>query len=102
MVLQGDQLEQVVFIFSGLLQLTHHSTGRSNSRSLEAGDFFGDDLLTWASQPNSSTQNLPPSSFTVKCITNVEAFCLPAQDVKHLIRFNYSQRFQLALRDHHA
>ncbi|KMT12155.1 hypothetical protein BVRB_5g101040 isoform C [Beta vulgaris subsp. vulgaris] len=101
-VLQGDPLEQVVFVFSGLLQLTHRTAGRSNSRKLEAGDFFGDDLLTWASQPNSSTQNLPPSNFTVKCISNVEAFCLPAQDVRHLVIFNYSQKFQLALRDHHA
>ncbi|KAL2902340.1 Cyclic nucleotide-gated ion channel 18 [Bienertia sinuspersici] len=103
-VLQGDPLDQVVFIFTGLLQLTtHHSISRhTQSRNLEAGDFFGDDLITWALQPNPSTQNLPPSNFSVKCITNVEAFCLPAEHLRLLAVFNYIHRFQHALREHHA
>ncbi|KAL2902317.1 Cyclic nucleotide-gated ion channel 18 [Bienertia sinuspersici] len=103
-ILQGDPLDQVVFIFTGLLQLTtHHSTSRhTHSRNLEAGDFFGDDLLTWALQPNPSTQNLPPSNFSVKCITDVEAFCLPAEHLRLLVIFNYIHRFQHALREHHA
>ncbi|KAK4339384.1 hypothetical protein RND71_040846 [Anisodus tanguticus] len=47
----------------------------------EAGDFCGDELLTWALDPHASS-TLPASTRTVQAVTDVEAFALIADDLK--------------------
>ncbi|XP_021718962.1 cyclic nucleotide-gated ion channel 18-like isoform X2 [Chenopodium quinoa] len=65
------------------------------------GDLCGSELLTWASLPFASIQHLPSSSQSIKCLTNVEAFSLLAEDLKLLgIHFSYCWKFQQALRWH--
>ncbi|CAI0449899.1 unnamed protein product [Linum tenue] len=72
-------------------------TGFFNSEYLKAGDFCGEELLTWALDPHTSS-NLPISTRTVRTITEVEAFALTAEDLKfkqlrHTFRF-YSQQWR--------
>ncbi|XP_061375933.1 cyclic nucleotide-gated ion channel 1-like [Gastrolobium bilobum] len=52
-----------------------------NSLILKAGDFCEEELLTWALDPNSSS-NVPTSTRTVETISEVEAFALMADDLK--------------------
>ncbi|MCD7471266.1 Cyclic nucleotide-gated ion channel 1 [Datura stramonium] len=56
-------------------------TGFINSASLKAGDFCGEELLTWALDPHTSS-GLPPSTTTVQAVTDAEAFALTADDLK--------------------
>ncbi|PQQ04203.1 hypothetical protein Pyn_24789 [Prunus yedoensis var. nudiflora] len=56
-------------------------TGFFNSEYLKAGDFCGEELLTWALDPHSSS-NLPISTRTVQALSEVEAFALKADDLK--------------------
>ncbi|KAF2312153.1 hypothetical protein GH714_028302 [Hevea brasiliensis] len=58
-------------------------TGFFNSECLTAGDFCGEELLTWALDPHSSS-NLPISTRTVQTITEVEAFALWADGLKFI------------------
>ncbi|KAK9280695.1 hypothetical protein L1049_014393 [Liquidambar formosana] len=48
---------------------------------IKANDFCGEELSTWALDPNSSS-NLPTSTRTVGALTEVEAFALMADDLK--------------------
>nr|POE52570.1 protein cngc15a [Quercus suber] len=54
-------------------------SGFFNSCSIGAGDFCGEELLTWALDPRPNVV-LPSSTRTVKAITEVEAFALIAED----------------------
>nr|CAB3502988.1 unnamed protein product [Digitaria exilis] len=56
-------------------------TGFFNSDVLKGGDFCGEELLTWALDPT-STSSLPSSTRTVKTISEVEAFSLRAEDLR--------------------
>lgn len=56
-------------------------TGFFNSDYLKAGDFCGEELLTWALDPHLSN-NLPISTRTVQALSEVEAFALVADDLK--------------------
>ncbi|KAJ9139775.1 hypothetical protein P3X46_030479 [Hevea brasiliensis] len=58
-------------------------TGFFNSECLTAGDFCGEELLTWALDPHCSS-NLPISTRTVQTITEVEAFALWADGLKFI------------------
>ncbi|GMH18355.1 hypothetical protein Nepgr_020196 [Nepenthes gracilis] len=80
---EGDPVDEMLFIMRGkLLTMTTNGgrTGFLNSDCLKAGDFCGEELLTWALDPNSSS-NLPISTRTVRSITEVEAFALKADDL---------------------
>ncbi|KAJ6418781.1 hypothetical protein OIU84_002041 [Salix udensis] len=83
-VREGDPVHEMLFVKRGKLLTITTNGGRSgifNSVYLEAGDFCGDELLTWALDPHSSS-NLPISTRTVRTITEVEAFALMADDLK--------------------
>lgn len=83
-VREGDPVDEMLFIMRGkLLTITTNGgrTGFFNSEYLKAGDFCGEELLTWALDPNSSS-NLPISTRTVRTLTEVEAFALVAEDLK--------------------
>ncbi|RZC07195.1 cyclic nucleotide-gated ion channel 1-like [Glycine soja] len=81
---EGDPVDEMLFIMRGkLLTVTTNGgrTGFFNSEYLKAGDFCGEELLTWALDPQSSS-NLPISTRTVQTLSEVEAFALKADDLK--------------------
>ncbi|KNA09522.1 hypothetical protein SOVF_152890 [Spinacia oleracea] len=81
---EGDPVDAMVFVMRGkLLTITTNGgrTGFLNSEYLKAGDFCGEELLTWALDPSPSS-NLPLSTRTVQTLTEVEAFALMADDLK--------------------
>ncbi|KAK7292801.1 hypothetical protein RJT34_15655 [Clitoria ternatea] len=83
-VREGDPVDEMLFIMRGKLATTTTNGGRTgffNSSVLKAGDFCGEELLTWALDPNSSS-NLPISTRTVETISEVEAFALMPEDLK--------------------
>jgi cyclic nucleotide gated channel len=74
----------MLFIMRGnLVSVTTNGgrTGFFNAVSLKAGDFCGEGLLTWALDPQCSS-NLPISTRTVQALSEVEAFALEADDLK--------------------
>ncbi|XP_019189063.1 PREDICTED: cyclic nucleotide-gated ion channel 1 [Ipomoea nil] len=83
-VREGDPVDEMLFIMRGKLFSVTTNGGRTgffNSDYLKAGDFCGEELLTWALDPNSSS-NLPISTRTVEALAEVEAFALMAEDLK--------------------
>lgn len=102
-VREGDPVDEMLFVMRGeLLTVTTNggSSGFFNSTYLKAGDFCGDELLTWALDPNMSS-SLPISTRTVKPVTDVEAFALMAEDLKFVasqFRRLHSKRFQHTFR----
>ncbi|KAK4738905.1 hypothetical protein R3W88_002602 [Solanum pinnatisectum] len=81
---EGDPVSEMLFLMRGtLLTMTTNGgrTGFFNSASLKAGDFCGEELLTWALDPHASS-TLPSSTRTVKAVIDVEAFALTADDLK--------------------
>uniref|UniRef100_A0A1D1YDX1 Cyclic nucleotide-gated ion channel 1 n=2 Tax=Anthurium amnicola TaxID=1678845 RepID=A0A1D1YDX1_9ARAE len=83
-VREGDPVDEMLFIMRGKLESVTTNGGRTgffNSDFLKAGDFCGEELLTWALDPHSSS-NLPSSTRTVKALSEVEAFALKADDLK--------------------
>ncbi|XP_062000050.1 cyclic nucleotide-gated ion channel 1-like [Rosa rugosa] len=83
-VREGDPVDDMLFIMRGkLLTMTTNGgrTGFFNSEYLKAGDFCGEELLTWALDPHTSS-NLPISTRTVQALSEVEAFALKADDLK--------------------
>ncbi|XP_059441057.1 probable cyclic nucleotide-gated ion channel 16 [Corylus avellana] len=103
MVREGDPVNEMLFIIRGQLESSTTDGGRSgffNSITLRAGDFCGEELLTWALMPTSSL-NLPSSTRTVKSITEVEAFALRAEDLKFVasqFKRLHSKKLQHAFR----
>ncbi|XP_048494839.1 probable cyclic nucleotide-gated ion channel 16 [Beta vulgaris subsp. vulgaris] len=101
-VYEGDIVKQMLFIFSGQLELSFTDTGNSILSILGPGECCGQELVTWASQPTTSMDNLPPSTWTIKCLTDVEAFVLHAYDMKILAtQFAHNQEFQRAFKQHY-
>ncbi|XP_058095966.1 cyclic nucleotide-gated ion channel 1-like isoform X1 [Magnolia sinica] len=83
-VREGDPVDEMLFIMRGKLETVTTNGGRTgffNADFLKAGDFCGEELLTWALDPHSSS-NLPTSTRTVRALTEVEAFALMADDLK--------------------
>lgn len=83
-VREGDPVDEMLFVMRGkLLTVTTNGgrTGFFNSDYLKAGDFCGEELLTWALDPHCSS-NLPISTRTVQALSEVEAFALMADDLK--------------------
>lgn len=102
-VREGDPVDEMLFIMRGCLATMTTNGGRTgffNSVVLKAGDFCGEELLTWALDPNSAT-NLPISTRTVEALTEVEAFALMADDLKSVasqFRRLHSKQLQHAFR----
>ncbi|KAJ6418780.1 hypothetical protein OIU84_002040 [Salix udensis] len=83
-VREGDLVDEMLFVMQGKLSTTTINGGRTAvfiPEYLEAGEICGEELLTWALDPRSSS-NLPISTRTVRTITEVEAFALMADDLK--------------------
>ncbi|KAM7476522.1 hypothetical protein LguiB_023765 [Lonicera macranthoides] len=90
-VREGDPVDEMLFVMRGsILTMTTGGgrTGFFNSVVLKAGDFCGEELLTWALDPNSSN-SLPLSTRTAESITDVEGFALTSDDLKF-----YSQQWR--------
>ncbi|KAL5973926.1 hypothetical protein ACLOJK_030585 [Asimina triloba] len=84
-VREGDPVTEMLFIIRGRLESSTTNGGRSgffNSTTLHPGDFCGEELLAWALLPR--TSNLPSSTRTVRAVVEVEAFALPAEDLKYV------------------
>ncbi|KAK4362372.1 hypothetical protein RND71_017613 [Anisodus tanguticus] len=102
-VREGDPVNEMLFIIRGQLESSTTNGGRSgffNSITLNNGDFCGEELLTWALVPNPNL-NLPTSTRTVKCLTEVEAFALRAEKLKFVanqFRRLHSKKLQHAFR----
>ncbi|KAK7285792.1 hypothetical protein RJT34_20573 [Clitoria ternatea] len=100
---EGDPVDDMLFIMRGKVSTTTTNGGRTgffNSLFLVAGDFCGEELLTWALDPNPSS-NRPISTRTVVTISEVEAFALTADDLKFVasqFRRLHSKQLQHAFR----
>lgn len=82
-VREGDPVDEMLFIMRGSIITSTTNGGRTgffNAAGLMVGNFLGEELLTWALDPNSSS--LPISTRTVQAVTDVEAFCLMSDDLK--------------------
>ncbi|KAM0050418.1 putative IQ motif, EF-hand binding, cyclic nucleotide-binding domain, Ion transport [Helianthus debilis subsp. tardiflorus] len=82
LVREGDPAREMLFITRGeVLSITTDGgrMGFFNFSNLQAGDFCGEELLTWALDPRS--QQLPFSTRTVKSHTDVQAFALVADEL---------------------
>ncbi|KAA0035134.1 hypothetical protein IC582_003737 [Cucumis melo] len=107
-VREGDPVTEMLFIIRGRLESSTTNGGRSgffNSITLRPGDFCGEELLSWALHPKSTT-NLPSSTRTVKALNEVEAFALRAEDLKFVanqFRRLHSKKLQHTFRfySHH-
>lgn len=83
---EGDPVDEMLFIIRGRLDSVTTDGGRSgffNRGTLKEGDFCGEELLTWALDPKAAS-NFPPSTRTVKALTEVEAFALTADELKFI------------------
>ncbi|KAK9949322.1 hypothetical protein M0R45_004851 [Rubus argutus] len=89
----GEPLDRMLFITDGLIW-TYHTTSssgsaRNGSEYIAKGDFYGDELLSWAykliSNNDHSFKNVPMSNTNVKCHAQVEGFVLMAKDLKDII-----------------
>ncbi|QHO56838.1 cyclic nucleotide-gated ion channel 17 isoform X2 [Arachis hypogaea] len=107
-VREGDPVTEMLFIIRGRLDSSTTNGGRTgffNSIILRPGDFCGEELLSWALLPRSTT-NLPSSTRTVKALSEVEAFALRAEDLKFVanqFRRLHSKKLQHTFRfySHH-
>ncbi|KAJ1274407.1 hypothetical protein BS78_05G059400 [Paspalum vaginatum] len=99
---EGDPVTMMLLIIRGKLESSTRCgrTGFFNLVTLKPGDFCGEELLAWALVPE-PTNNLPPSTRTVKALVDVEAFALQAEDLKSVasqFRQLRSKKFQHAFR----
>ncbi|KAL6132166.1 hypothetical protein ACLB2K_070537 [Fragaria x ananassa] len=94
----GEPLDLMLFNNEGIIW-TYTTTdgsvksGSSITKYLGKGDFYGEELLSWASS-NKSFSDLPISAQNVKCHTKVEAFSLMAKDLKAVVskfRWHFSK-----------
>ncbi|KAM5557666.1 hypothetical protein ABKV19_024835 [Rosa sericea] len=86
----GEPLDLMLFNAEGIIWTYTTSTdssiklGSSITQCLGRGDFYGEELLSWASSYKSFS-DLPISTQNVKCHTKVEAFSLMAKDLKAVV-----------------
>ncbi|KAL0373815.1 UNVERIFIED_CONTAM: putative cyclic nucleotide-gated ion channel 13 [Sesamum radiatum] len=81
---EGGPIDEMLFIMKGNILTMTTNGGRCslfNSVYLMAGDFCGEELLTWALDHNNSS-SLPISTRTVQAVKDVDAFCLMSDDLK--------------------
>ncbi|KAG6667066.1 cyclic nucleotide-gated ion channel 1-like [Carya illinoinensis] len=84
-VREGDPVDEMLFIMRGNLATcttNGGTTGFFNTADLKAGDFCGEELLTWALYHAQSLTKFPISTRTVVAKAEVQAFALMAEDLK--------------------
>uniref|UniRef100_A0A453P052 Cyclic nucleotide-binding domain-containing protein n=1 Tax=Aegilops tauschii subsp. strangulata TaxID=200361 RepID=A0A453P052_AEGTS len=84
LVRELDPVDSMLFIIRGHLDSNTTQGGRSgffNSCRIGAGEFCGEELLTWALDPRPA-EALPRSTRTVRAVSEVEAFALVADDLR--------------------
>ncbi|XP_062219718.1 protein CNGC15b-like [Phragmites australis] len=84
LVRELDPVDSMLFIIRGYLDSYTTQGGRSgffNSCRIGAGEFCGEELLTWALDPRPAA-SLPLSTRTVRAVSEVEAFALVADDLR--------------------
>ncbi|CAD6206716.1 unnamed protein product [Miscanthus lutarioriparius] len=81
---EGDPVQRMVFILQGKLRSTQPLTkGVVATCMLGAGNFLGDELLSWCLR-RPFVVRLPASSATFECVEAVQAFCLDALDLRFI------------------
>ncbi|GBG62662.1 hypothetical protein CBR_g31681 [Chara braunii] len=104
LIREDDPVQSMVFVIKGRMESSTTNGGRTgflNTRQLRAGDFCGEELLTWALEPKSQHDSLPKSSRRVVILDEVEAFSLSADDLKYVasqFRRLHSKEIQHTLR----
>ncbi|CAI9270761.1 unnamed protein product [Lactuca saligna] len=100
---EGGFVTKMTFIVRGKLESIEKN--RNDKVSLSEGDVCGEELLKWCLQDKRSQRkqgNRLRSKRTVKCVTNVEAFVLRAEDLEEVITlfdgFVKNHRLQFAIR----
>ncbi|BFG19583.1 hypothetical protein CerSpe_058570 [Prunus speciosa] len=84
---EGEPLDKMLFITQGIVwdYTSSKSSAPSSTRLLGKNDFYGEELLDWASKLWNLDQNCPISTRIVKSRTKVEAFALMANDLKTVV-----------------
>lgn len=101
---EGEPLDMMFFITQGIAltyKTDHNHGGRSTSCSstttrLDKGEYYGEELLSWAAATSTSFSDLPNSSRTVKAHKKVELFALQAADLQSVL-FQWSSHFSMEL-----
>ncbi|KAK3219068.1 hypothetical protein Dsin_013038 [Dipteronia sinensis] len=82
-VRKGDPVDEMLFIMHGeLLSTRSNGRDRNFSDAWYLKEFCGEELSSWVIDPESSSDQLPISTITIKTHTKVEAFVLMADDLK--------------------
>lgn len=79
---EGDPVSEMFFITQGQLLSMKTTNLKRTGVYLTAGDFLGEELFMWALETQSSSDNLPISTRTVRTLTEVEGLALMADDLK--------------------
>lgn len=84
-VQEGEPLEKMLFITQGTAwSYTSSASGTSAIKCLVKGDFYGDELLNWASRLTPFSA-FPNSTKIVKAHTNVEALVIKADNLNSVV-----------------
>ncbi|KAK2654113.1 hypothetical protein Ddye_013969 [Dipteronia dyeriana] len=84
-VRKGDPVDEMLFIMRGeLLSTRSNGRDRNFSDAWYLKEFSGEELSSWVIDPESSSDQLPISTRTIKTHTKVEAFALMADDLKNV------------------
>ncbi|KAL2940814.1 Protein CNGC15c [Bienertia sinuspersici] len=84
LVREGDPVNEISFIIRGQLDSYTTDNNRSgffSSAQISSGGFCGEELFTWVLD-SCSSDSFPPSTRTIRAISDVETFCLKAEDLK--------------------
>ncbi|KAM5580378.1 cyclic nucleotide-gated ion channel 1-like [Rosa sericea] len=91
----GERCDRVIFIIEGVIELTDTTSNGAETMGsssmimterLEKGQYYGEELLNWASlnyelDYEDCSDTSPISTRDVKCRTKVEALCIDADDL---------------------
>ncbi|KAG6408133.1 hypothetical protein SASPL_131136 [Salvia splendens] len=81
---EGDPVLRMVFLVRGRVKSSQSlSRGIVATSLIEAGGFFGDELMSWCLR-RPFLDRLPPSSATFTCVESTEAFGLDANNLKYI------------------
>ncbi|KAG6405876.1 hypothetical protein SASPL_133470 [Salvia splendens] len=81
---EGDPVLRMVFVVRGRVKSSQNlSRGIVATSLVEAGGFFGDELMSWCLR-RPFLDRLPPSSGTFTCVESTEAFGLDANNLKYI------------------
>ncbi|XP_008225798.1 PREDICTED: uncharacterized protein LOC103325420 isoform X2 [Prunus mume] len=81
---RGKAIDFMLFIIEGTISIQENASEPTESTPGE-GDYFGKELLYWASPANSFDLKVPSSTQNVRCQTKVEAFALKAEALRSIV-----------------